>query len=1105
MKNIVWVAGWAGIVIGMVAGIETAAAESIPVTLEFPAPVATAATDGWTDLRMPPGCQLDAQPARPALPRQNLLYALPPDADPDSVTVAVSDMELVEVVLAQPVRPVPPLRTAGAPDADESYAGALNVVNGCDQAVYSADAEYPAAPVWIDSQPKIRGCSMVRVAVAPVSYNPVQGRLRAIRRIEFTIDYARRATKQSVETMLDPSVPNLVANPDMAAAWYRPVGRQAINATSGTVFVIMTTDAIYSESTNLYGLVSHKRALGYTVHVVTETQLNGQAASNGWNEVTGQAPDGKADRIRKWLQDYYVAMQIRYVLLIGNPEPVAGDLPMKLCYPTGNEGSYYDYPADGYYSDLTGNWDLDGDQVYGEETGDSGVGGVDFAAEVWVGRIPVYTSVSGWQTMLKNIIWKSIKYELESSINWRKTALLPESWSDYFTDGAFLGECARTNYLAGKGYTAYTLYQQGSVDTNYNSVFASSEELRGNATATHWKNNGYGLTLWWGHGWPQGAAVQADGTLMGSYQCPLLKNEKPAVVFMVSCSCADPAYDDNISYTMLQNGGIASVAATEVSWYYYCSWSPADSKGMNASMGYDFMRKVTSNEVSFGQALAEVKAEVAGWWNNLFTFNLYGDPSLAITSQGADTDSDGMPDLWESAHSLVSTNPADAGTDADSDGYSNADEYRSGTNPRATDSPASAYVSMSVAGSFNGWNAAANNMRRTADYLWQADLALTNVAAAEFKFTANSNWSTNWGDDAQVAFGLPLCLFGDLGGGNIATTNLLNGRYRFTLNEQSTVYRLEPAPELDTDSDGMPDTWETAHSLNPNSSADAASDPDHDGFSNLQEYLNNQDPAVWNRPLSGLAALSVAGTFNSWNPAASNMCLVSNYVWRLDATFASAAGVEFKFAGNGGWAANWGDANQSQFTVPMAGAGDAGAGNIVVSNTLNGAYRFTFNEQDLAYRLESIATRDTDADGMPDDWETDNELDPLSARDAYEDDDSDGLANRDESASGGDPNDADTDDDGASDRAEFIAGTELGDAQSLFAANPVVAPTNYTISWPGATGRVYDLYLGTGSLAGITWTPVAGRTNLAGQAGLMSATVPPAASAAGYYRVKVRR
>jgi len=68
---------------------------------------------------------------------------------------------------------------------------------------------------------------------------------------------------------------------------------------------------------------------------------------------------------------------------------------------------------------------------------------------------------------------------------------------------------------------------------------------------------------------------------------------------------------------------------------------------------------------------------------------------------------------------------------------------------------------------------------------------------------------------------------------------------------------------VDTDSDGMPDTWELLYGLNPQNSSDNTLDTDSDGYTNLEEYLNGTAPGprqVSSTPPT-LSTLSATYTF----------------------------------------------------------------------------------------------------------------------------------------------------------------------------------------------------------------------------------------------------
>jgi hypothetical protein len=165
-------------------------------------------------------------------------------------------------------------------------------------------------------------------------------------------------------------------------------------------YVIITTSAIEAGSNQLDAFAQHKEELGYDVSLVTETSWGGGIG------------DQAAENIRGWLLSNYQGFSSGpdgrqpYVLLVGNPDPVQGEVPMKMMYSyatvsnpdPNNPSNWYPCPSDTYYAALSFNWDGNGNGLCGQ-WGRTPVGdGIYWSAtesnlpssNVLVGRIPVY-------------------------------------------------------------------------------------------------------------------------------------------------------------------------------------------------------------------------------------------------------------------------------------------------------------------------------------------------------------------------------------------------------------------------------------------------------------------------------------------------------------------------------------------------------------------------------------------------------------------------------------------------------------------------------------------------------------------------------------------
>ena len=618
------------------------AEETLSATLE-PGPFEiTKHADGYDRIELK-GYRPMGSPGEPDLPARVFNFLLPPDTILESVSLETGEVR-------SDILPGAYRLKAGAPDAALTRGKLLldwgrekaEVVQGKNQRIYGGDGFYPPAPAKVLPCSQLRKWKYARVWFFPFQFNPATGQLRIIRelRVQISFRLSSRAPSAAAlsDTVFDHLAPKLFHNYAQERGTYAATRETEL---PGAIrdFVIITSQATVSGSANLSAYVAHKEAFGHSVLVVTEADFG---------SLSGQPPNQRAEKIRQWLIQNYLSSGVVYVLLVGNPSPHGspggeGDVPMKMCGPRRGQGSDEESPTDAFFADLTGNWDPDGNGIYGEWSDFEVSGGVDLAAEVWVGRIPVYAP--GFAA-LDDILQKIMDYERQSvdplQVEWRRNVLLPMSFSTPTYDGAPLAEQMHSDFLALRGYAPWRQYQQGNGPCSLDSTYAGEEELRGGSVVRNrWQGNPFGIVCWWGHGDVSEAGVGCegcwDGLLLAHHQTAALDDTHPAFTYQCSCLNGYPENPDNLQYALLRQGGIATVSSTRVSWFNTgVEVGQFDGSSTNSGIGYEYVSRLTLG-MPAGKALFEAKLAVvpdigtrASRLMNQFDFNLYGDPSVGI-------------------------------------------------------------------------------------------------------------------------------------------------------------------------------------------------------------------------------------------------------------------------------------------------------------------------------------------------------------------------------------------------------------------------------------------------------------------------------------------
>ncbi len=587
------------------------------------------------------------QAGQPQIPWQVITVLLPPDADDSTLSTRFEQVQYLPAGLQGDIQPTPPIITWADNQEIAIWPENANIVNGYDIDIYENNALWPEPkPVFVTFG-KLRKWKLAQVAVPLARYNPVTKELLVLQDAELAVRYqpAIVAYSQAAQQLLaddsyyaETAVQQITSNFDQARSFYQQSGLSPISmmsqsspdpleaSSSGIGLAIITSQYIVDNSNQLDNFVAHKEDLGFNVQVVTE---------NDFGTETG---DQAADNIRTWLKNHYLIDNIEYALLIGNPDPNEGYVPMKMLWPRFNATTnpmYKEAPSDYYYSDLTGNWDADGDGVYGEFRDDLNhpedsqrgallvTDGIDRFWEVQVGRIPFYGSIYN----LDKILLKTINYEStpNNQTDWRQNVLLMMVPSDSSTPGYHLGEEIKNEILDPDVWPSHRIY-----DTLASGVSPTPETMPCNMpnVINTWSTSPFGLALWWTHG----LETSADGVIdVNGVQD--LNDNYPSFVFQCSCLNAHPETHNNLAFELLKNGAINAVAATRVSWYMPGRVNFAG-ESTNSGMCYEYARQLVNGRQTGGRALAEIKQylvpEQSELWMNFVVFNIYGDPSVKL-------------------------------------------------------------------------------------------------------------------------------------------------------------------------------------------------------------------------------------------------------------------------------------------------------------------------------------------------------------------------------------------------------------------------------------------------------------------------------------------
>jgi archaellum component FlaF (FlaF/FlaG flagellin family) len=553
-------------------------------TLDIVMPEPVIETYGGYHVPRAHGYDFMTEPSVPMLPVKSFSLVIPQTAEIKSIKVVSSTKEELrgDYDIFPVQEPVPTSRDTTVRFTPKN------------PAIYASSNSYPGKLFEYAGEGNLRDYRILSIFVYPLQYNPAGKKLTFYKNINIEVTYTAppsksRETKQDEFALM---VKALVSNPEDVDTLPTSTTEETsdILPTQNAEYVIITDSTFETE---FQALADHKMSKGLSAEIVTVSWI-----TNNYSGVDTQ------EKIRNFITDAKNTWNTKWVLLGGDTDII----PHRLAY-SNFQGENEYIPADLYYSDLNGNWDADGDQIYGEVT-DS----IDFYPDVFVGRAPVDTIAEANTFVSKTIVYEGGPLGYEAKV------LFLAEMLDSSTDGGIAKNIIDDNYIPDT-FSVTKLYDSLG---NLNKVNAMNE-----------LNAGYGIVNHIGHGGVSVIGIGPDA-LYNADMDSLTNSPKNSIFYSISCH-SNTFEQNSFSEHFVLNpdgGGIAYIGNSRYGWYI--SGSP---NGPSDLYDREFFKSLF-NEGFYhvGETLADSKitfvpasqsGDTVQRWIQ-YALNLLGDPETQI-------------------------------------------------------------------------------------------------------------------------------------------------------------------------------------------------------------------------------------------------------------------------------------------------------------------------------------------------------------------------------------------------------------------------------------------------------------------------------------------